>query len=311
MKQSSGIYYAGLAFVSIIWGMNFGISRWAMEDFSPEVFTFLRFGLSVPILFLILKWFEGNVGIERKDLLKFLVIGAIGVTALEIMVMYSIKFTTLANSSLLNVAPWPIFAALLAPLFIAREKMSMKLITGGAVAMIGVFLVILGGGQGFDMSSDYMIGNMMALIVSLIGALYNLACMPLMKKYSPLRVSAWCLLFGSVFMVPFTLNGWSAVAWSNLGAMSYLAITFNVLLCTVAAFLIWNSSMKRVGATKANFYRYLVPATAAIAGYLFFDEAIHLMQLVGGLIMVAGLVWIGSEKSDASDADKNKEDVPA
>ncbi len=311
MKQSNAIYYVGLALVSIIWGMNFGISRWAMEDFPPEVFTFLRFGLSVPILFIVLKLMEGSVGVERKDLLKFLIIGAVGVTALEIMVMYSIKFTTLANSSLLNVAPWPIFAALFAPLFIAREKMSLRLITGGAVAMIGVVLVILGGGQGFDMSSEYMIGNMMALFVSLIGALYNLACMPLMKKYSPLRVSAWCLLFGSLFMIPFTLNGWTAVAWSGLGAMSYLAIAFNVLLCTVAAFLIWNISMKRVGATKANFYRYLVPATAAIAGFLFFDEAMFLMQLVGGLIMVAGLIWIGSEKANAPAVEAKQGDAPA
>lgn len=303
MKQSNSVYYVGLALVSIVWGMNFGISRWAMEDFSPEVFTFLRFGLAVPILFLILKWLEGNVGIERKDLVRFIIIGAIGVTALEFMVMYSIKFTTLANSSLLNVAPWPIFAALFAPLFIAREKMSLRLITGGAVAMAGVFLVILGGGQGFDMSSNYMIGNLMALFSSLIGALYNLACMPLMKKYSPLRVSAWCLLFGSLFMVPFTLNGWSAVAWAELGSMSYFAIAFNVLVSTVAAFLIWNSSMKRVGATKANFYRYIVPGTAAVAGFLFFDEAVYLMQIIGGLIMVAGLIWIGTEKSNASAAD--------
>jgi drug/metabolite transporter (DMT)-like permease len=68
------------------------------------------------------------------------------------LVMYSIKFTTLANASLLNVAPWPIFAALFAPLFF-RESITIRLIIGGAIALVGVALIILGGANGFDWSA--------------------------------------------------------------------------------------------------------------------------------------------------------------
>ena len=124
--------------------------------------------------------------------------------------MYSIKFTTLANASLLNVAPWPIFAALFAPLFI-KEGFSKRLAVGGAVAMIGVSFIILGGGEGFDLSSDNMIGNLLAFGVSIIGALFNLACMPLMKQYSALRISTWYIMFGSLFMFPITVGSWGKV----------------------------------------------------------------------------------------------------
>jgi drug/metabolite transporter (DMT)-like permease len=99
------IYYAGLILVSIIWGANFGVSRSAMETFDPILFSFLRFGLAVPFFFLILKVREGSVGMPWRILLQLALIGLIGVTGLEIAVMYSIKYTTLANASLLNVAP--------------------------------------------------------------------------------------------------------------------------------------------------------------------------------------------------------------
>lgn len=292
------IYYIGLIVVSMIWGANFGVSRSAMETFDPILFSFLRFGLAVPFLFLILKIKEGNVGIPWKVGLQLAVIGLVGVTILETAVMYSIKYTTLANASLLSVAPWPIFAALFAPLFV-NEKFTRRLAVGGIVAIIGVTFIILGGGEGLNLSSENMAGNLLALGVSIIGALFNLACMPLMKRYSALRVCSWYILFGSMFMYPFTLGSWGKVAWSGLEAVHYSAIVYNVLICSVLAFVVWNASMFKVGAARANFFRYVVPASAAIAGLLFFDEGISFWQIVGAVCVGAGLVWISMEKKGA------------
>lgn len=289
------MYYLGLVITSALWGANFGVTRKAMETFDPILFTFLRFSLSLPLLFLLLKIREGSVGVPLRALLHFAVIGLVGVTGLEIVVVYSIKYTTLANASLLNVAPWPIFAAIFSPLFM-RERISRRLAAGGAAAMVGVCFVILGGGEGFNMSSDHMIGNLLALSVSIVGALYNLATMPLMKQYSALRVSTWIIVFGVVFMFPLTLTSWGKVDFGGLAASDYSAVFYNVVVCTVISFNIWNASMFRIGAARANFFRYVVPAAAVAVGYLFFAESISLWQLVGTLFMAAGLVWISLEK---------------
>jgi drug/metabolite transporter (DMT)-like permease len=141
-----------------------------------------------------------------------------------------------------------------------------------------------------------MLGNVLALFVSLLGALFNLACMPLMKKYSAMRVTTWYILFGSIFLFPFTLRGWSEVQWSGLTLPIYGAVFYNVILCTIVAFVVWNISMKQVGATKANFYRYVVPAAAAITGALFFGESIVFTQIIGAFVIMSGLVWIGLDR---------------
>ncbi|BBH22813.1 hypothetical protein Back11_41580 [Paenibacillus baekrokdamisoli] len=289
------IYYLGLALVSVIWGANFGVSRLAMDTFDPVLFSFLRFGIAVPFFFLILRWKEGSVGIPLRTALQLAAIGLIGITTLEIAVMYSIKYTTLANASLLNVAPWPIFAALFGPLFV-RESISPRLIVGGAAAMFGVCFIILGGSEGFNLSSSNMIGNLLAFGVSIIGALFNLATMPLMKQYSALRVSTWYIFFGVLFMFPLTLGSWSKVDWSALTVSHYSAIAYNVLICTVFAFVVWNACMYKIGAARANFFRYVVPAAAVAAGYLFFDESITGWQLAGTVFMAAGLIWISLER---------------
>jgi drug/metabolite transporter (DMT)-like permease len=299
--SKQGLAYLGLIAAAIAWGANFGFSRLGMESFDPVLFALLRFGLSVPVFFLLLWWKEGNVGIPLRTALQLMAIGAVGITALEIAVMYSIKYTTLANASLLNVAPWPIFTAIFAPLFM-KEAFTARLAAGGAAAAVGVCLVILGGGGGFDLSSQNMLGNLLALSASIIGALYNLACMPLMRKYSALRVSTWTILFGSLFMVPFTLSSWNKVEWAALGGSEYAVIGYNVAIATVAAFVIWNASMFRVGATRANFFRYTVPFAAVVAGWVMFGESISIWQLGGAACMAGGLIWISTEKRGTTNA---------
>lgn len=141
---------------------------------------------------------------------------------------------------------------------------------------------------------------MLALSISLIGALFNLSCMPLMKKYSALRVSTWYILFGTIFLFPVTLGGWQSIQWSDFTIGVWAAIAYNVILCTVAAFVIWNISMNKVGAAKANFYRYFVPASAAVTGVFFFNEQILLTQIFGGFIIILGLAWIAMERKQNS-----------
>ncbi|MCA0756517.1 DMT family transporter [Paenibacillus sp. N4] len=296
------VYYGGLVFIAAVWGANFGISRLAMESFNPIVFAVLRFGLAVPFFFLILKLTEGSVGIPWRVVPKLALIGLVGITLLEITVMYSIKYTTLANASLLNVAPWPIFAALFAPLFL-KETITLRLVVGGGISMAGVCLVILGGGEGFNLSSENMLGNAMAFAVSIIGPLFNLSSMSLMRQYSALRVSTWTIAFGSLFMLPLTIGGWGETDWASLGAVHYLSIGYNVLLCTVAAFVMWNACMYKVGATRSNFFRYAVPAAAVIAGYIMFDERIALLQMCGAGCMAAGLIWITIERKRPAEAE--------
>lgn len=295
MNKSPVWFYAGLMLVAAVWGTNYGISRLAMDTFDPVLFTFLRFGGAVPFFFLILKLTEGSVGISLKSAGMLVLMGLLGITVNELLVMYSIKYTTLANASLLNVAPWPIFAALFAPFF-TSEKITKVVLTGGTIALVGVALVILGGEEGLDISSGRMTGNLMAFVSSIIGALYNLASMPLMRQYSALRVTTWMIAFGAAFMLPLTWGTWGDVAWSGLGTGEWFSILYNVLLCTVFAFTFWNFCMFRVGATRSNFFRYVVPAAAVVAGYLLFDEGIRMLQIAGALCMAAGLVWIQRER---------------
>jgi drug/metabolite transporter (DMT)-like permease len=297
--ENKWIFIVGLCIASALWGFNFGVSRLGMDTFDAQLFIFLRFGFAVPLLFVILKLREGAVGIRIKDAGLLMILGFFGITMLEMLVMFSIEHTTLANASLLNVAPWPIFVALFSPLFV-KEPLTMKVIIGGVLALVGVTMVIVGGQEGIQFTSGQMIGNGAALLVSIIGALMNLSTMRLMHTYSPLRVTTWLIFFGVVFLFPFTWGSWDNVSWATLGALELSIIGYNVILCTVVAFVLWNACMHHVGATVSNFFRYVVPVAAVIAGYVMYDEPLTTWQVIGALFMAAGLLWITLKRKSIS-----------
>ncbi|SFS55846.1 Permease of the drug/metabolite transporter (DMT) superfamily [Paenibacillus sp. BC26] len=288
-RQGVSAYFL-LGIIAFLWGLNYAVVRVGLESLDPMLFLVLRFGVSAILMFGLLRWKEGSVGISPGDLWKFVALGIIGTTMLESFVVVSIDYTTLANSSILSIAPWPIFAAIFAPIF-TKERIRRSLIGYGLVSMLGVILVILAGGS-FSLDSDLLLGNLLAFSVSICGGFYSAACIPILKKYSALRMTTWMFSFGTLFMLPFTTKAWGATDWTGMGWSTIGALACNIFVITIICFLLWNKAMPQIGAAKASFYRYLTPLAAALSGVLFFQEPVYSGQLVGACLMFMGLIGI-------------------
>jgi drug/metabolite transporter (DMT)-like permease len=284
-----------LILMAFIFGANYAVMRWSMITFDPAQFLFIRFALSAPILLIILKITEGTIGIARRDLVLTALIGILSVICSEYANILSIKYTTLANSALLTVATWPILVSLLAPWF-TKERLTLRIIVCGCVSIIGVYLIIIGNSGGFSFSQAHLRGDLLALCSSFFGALTSVLFMRLMGKYSALRALTWIIIFGTISLLPLTWGTWDDVNWGRLGSAAWGTIGYNVVVVTILASSIWNMCMRKIGVTKANYFRYFIPVASVIAGFIFFNEQITISQMAGGLIIMACLTWISFEK---------------
>jgi drug/metabolite transporter (DMT)-like permease len=286
-----------LILMAFIFGANYAVMRWSMTTFDPAQFLLIRFALSAPILLIILKITEGTIGIARRDLALTALIGILSVICSEYTNILSIKYTTLANSSLLTVATWPILVSLLAPLF-TKERLTLRIVVCGGISIIGVYLIIVGNGVGISFSHEHLRGDLFALCSSFFGALSSVLFMRLMSKYSALRALTWIIIFGTISLLPLTLGAWDDVNWGRLGSAAWGTIGYNVVIVTILASSIWNMCMRKIGVTKANYFRYFIPVASVIAGFIFFNEQITISQMAGGLIIMACLTWISFAKTD-------------
>lgn len=195
----------------------------------------------------------------------------------------SLHMTSVANATLLaNLAPvfvtlgsWLIFRTRITPVFLA----GLGLALAGVVVLKGGPMAI-GGGQ--------LAGDATAIVAAVFYACYMLSLGHVRSRFSTLRIMVWttfsaavCMLPIAVFfeagLIPVTIFGWAMVVGlafiSHVGgqglvtyALAYLPTAFSSLTLL------------------------LQPVVAAILAWFLLAEPVGVMQAVGGVIVLAGIL---------------------
>jgi drug/metabolite transporter (DMT)-like permease len=107
---------------------------------------------------------------------------------------------------------------------------------------------------------------------------------------STLSITAWTLYTGTPVLIVAGLpqllgNDWSAVTIAGWGGTLYAA-----LLSLVAAYILWNRGVARLGAARASVYNTLVPFVAAVIAFVVLNEVPGPLHILGGLLIIAGIL---------------------
>ena len=97
--------------------------------------------------------------------------------------------------------------------------------------------------------------------------------------------------YGAVMTLPLLPWGWeqlstaSASAW---GAALYLALVPSAL-----GFVLWGYAVANLPMATSTSLLYLVPAVAVLIAFVWLGEVPHASDLLGGLVVIAGVVLVG------------------
>ena len=267
----------------LLWSLNLTMTRYILtHGFRPLAYATVRYGLAATLFGAMTLTAERTLRIARRDL------AVVGVAALAIFVnqvtfVYGLKQTT-ASVVALILGATPIFAALLG-LGLKTERLSRRFWLGGAISFGGVALVALGAGG--ELSGD-LGGILISIITAATWAIYSVAVTDLMKRYSPMRISAVVLSLG-----------WVGIAISGAaqtGAQDY-ALGWRVwtllVLATLGPLVLTNilyfRSLHRIGASRATLATNLQPFVAAVIAVILLSESITAVQVAGGVCIAAGI----------------------
>lgn len=281
-----GMTDVALVSMTLIWGLNFIVVKTTLAEIDPLAFVSLRFVLASIVLIAIVRVRQGGFGIPRAAWGRIALVGVIGTTVYQPLFINGLALTKASNSALI-LACTPAFIVLLNRLF-GQERFARRGWIGVGLSFVGIALVVVSGGE-LAMDTNSLFGDSLILVGTIFWALYSILCAPLLKRYSPLAVTALSLSFGSVPLfllgIPSILNqDWTRVslnAWSGLGYSAFFAI--------VVAYIIWNVGVKRIGGARTAIYNNLTPVIATLAAAVFLNEPLTLYKIFGAGIIFAGL----------------------
>lgn len=265
----------------LLWGSLYIVSKIALRTIPPVTLLALRYLVSIPALFLILKLRRALKPLAREDVKTVFAIGFIGYFASFCFQMLGINRLTGSVSSLLG-AMNPIFIPILAAIFL-KERLTAAKVVCVAVSMVGVVTIV-----GVNGTVDPLGAALMLLSVFLWSSA-SIIIRRVSGRYDPMQIAMLAMLFA----LPFT-GVWSLIELQT-SAISFtresvLAVIYMGLMGTAAAHTLWNLSLSLMDASFCSMFYPLQPLVSSVLGVLILGEQITSNFIIGGLIICCGIV---------------------
>lgn len=163
-----------------------------------------------------------------------------------------------------------------------------------ALAMFGTLMVVTKGHL-----TQLAIGPralLWGLLAALAAAMYTMLPAGLLRRHSPLVVTAWAQLLGGLVMTVYR------PVWQNppdLDRTGIAAYAFVVLFGTLIAYLVYLASLQYISATAASLLDAFEPLGATVVSVLMFHLHLGGPELLGGALIIAtvGLMAVAGPKA--------------
>jgi drug/metabolite transporter (DMT)-like permease len=285
VRRPSGVDLI-LALTILIWAFNITVTKYVLtHGFRPLAYGSIRYGAAAVLAAVVALALERSLAVGGRRSLFLIGAAAVFLLVNQFSFVYALKLGT-ATTVALILGTTPIFTAIFSSLS-GLERLNTRFWIATLIGFAGVGLVAVGGGG--DLSSD-LGGDLLAIVLSVTWALYSVTIAPLMRRYSPYRISAVILL---VMSVPFLAASSGQIAEQDYGELSglvWVGLAFAIVGPLFLTNLLWFTAIHRVGPSRATLFANVQPFVAAVFALLILSEHLHWLQVVGGMTILAGIV---------------------
>ena len=266
----------------LLWSSAFITTKPLVDNSDP--FSALAFRFSIVTLgFLLFSLYSNQkIFINKKNFLESFFSGVLFHGIYLGGVFYSISIGMPTGIAALIVTLQPILTnALSGP--ILNEKVTYKQWIGVMLGFSGAALVL-----GFDIGSKIPMLGLVATIIALIAITSSTIWQKKLSNNLPLSVSNMYQALGGVtFHIIIII--FFAKPYINFSQSFIIAMSHQIFLVSFGAFTILMYLIKNNSASKTVSIFFLIPATSAFMAWLFLNESLSSLDLIGFFITSIGV----------------------
>ena len=266
----------------LLWSSAFITTKPIIDHSDPFTALAFRFFFVAIGFYLFSLYSKQSIIIKLRNLIESILSGVLFHGFYLGGVFYSISIGMPTGIAALIVTLQPILTnALTGP--ILGEKVSIKQWVGVLLGFIGATLVL-----GLDVGSDIPLLGLISTIVALIAITTSTIWQKKLSNKLPLSVSNFyqaaggCLfhvIIISIFIEPYI----------DFTQTFIIAMSHQIFLVSFGAFTILMFLIKKNSASKTVSIFFLIPATSAFMAWVFLDESLTNLDLIGFFITTIGV----------------------
>jgi len=294
-----GYFY--IASAAFLWGISATLGRAAftghllpggasLKTIDPLILSQSRTTLSLVVLLPVLLARRGAsaLRVPGRDLVRFFLLGILGVAASNYLYYLSIQRTNVATAIILQyTAPvWVLFYTVARGAQGRRPSLRRSAAVGLAVVGCALAVGIVGSG-GFRMDT---VGVIAALLAAFSFAFYNVGGHSVLARYDRWKVLLWVLVAASTFWM-FVNPPWKVIA-AHYGWLQWGFMVIFSLLSVLGPFSCYFAGLQHLEPTRAIVASCLEPVFSIVLAALVLGELLRPMQTVGIVLVLVAIVLI-------------------
>jgi drug/metabolite transporter, DME family len=289
--------YVYIASAALFWGIAATLGRAAftgrlpgltLSAIDPLILSQSRTTLSLLVLLPILLLRRGGpaLRVPGRDLLRFLLIGVLGVAASNYLYYLAIQRTNVATAIILQYTA-PVWV-LLYTVLRGGQRPSWRRSAAVGLAVVGCVLAVGFVGSG-ALSLD-PVGVIAALLAAFSFAFYNVGGHSVLERYDRWNVLLWVLASAAAFWM-FINPPWKIVAAHYTRGQWGFMLIFS-LLSVLGPFSCYFAGLQHLEPTRAVVASCLEPVFSIVIAAIALGELLRPLQTLGIMVVLVAIVLI-------------------
>jgi drug/metabolite transporter (DMT)-like permease len=286
--------WGAFALLSLIWGASFMLIKVGLAAMPPLTLVAGRITSGAVALWIIIRWRGYSFPTAPAMLGALAIMGFFNNAVPFSLITWGETTIDSGLAAVLN-STVPLFTVIIAHLWLADERLTLRAVVGLLVGFLGVIEVVRAGASEFGVTmlgAGDLGGQLAVILASASYAAATVFARRYLRAVHPFVLATAQLTTGAIFM-------WLAVAiWEwplavDTGApVSILAVLILGVVNTGVAYMLYFRLLSDVGATRTTLVTYVVPAVGLSLGFFVLDEPLTLTVILGFLLIVCGVMLV-------------------
>ncbi len=288
-KNEKKLAHILMIFLVISWGFDYVPAKWGLEIMPPMTLLFLKYVVSIFVILIVLAVKRQVPLFHLKDI-PILIACALFGELLYFGCEYS-AMDYLPVSLLTIILGFVPILSIIIERVLFKKKQNRVIIIGIIICVIGVVLVI-----GTDFHVIFQgrgIGYLFAFGAVFCWNIYNFITNSL-QQYDSVTLSLHQMLCSIILASPMAIHGMPAA--EEFSTTIILGILYIGIIDAGLGFIIFVYGLQKLGPTTSALYSDFLPVTTTFFGAIFLKESITILQVIGGIIVVASAFVVIREK---------------
>lgn len=277
-----------LAVVYVVWGSTYLAIRVMVEDFPPLISAGVRFIVAGALLYAWVTLRRPGPPVTRRELAGCALAGTLLMFGGNGLVTVAERDVPSGLAALL-IASVPLWVIVLRAVFRERPGRATALGVIAGFAGVGILLAPGQRPEGTSLGACLLV-----VVAAMCWASGSYAGSRLRMPSDPLRSTALQMLFGGAFMtvVAVPAGEIGALHAGSVGADSWFAFAYLVLIGSIVAFTAYAWLLRNVPISTVATYAYVNPVIAVVLGAVILSEPVSAATIGGMVVIVASVALV-------------------